>query len=139
MNNFRVYFNETTILEIDGEKKTFVKGWHVAFKNVSDKDMKAIRKIAVKKNSLTFTLTDDTSHVYKVVYGNKGTARKDTIKDFIKMSKGSKKDKTTKFVKSEKQSEEKINTENDVDPLTCVKNNTIIEEEKTEVDQNEQV
>lgn len=128
MNNFRIYFKQTTILEIGGEKITFLSGKTAAFRNVSDKDTKAIRKACIKGNNMLFAMTDDARGAYKVVYGNKA---RPAIGENIKTYKGSKKDRFKNYVPKTKQeeNEEKVNDEK------CVKitQNLLTEEKEDKI------
>lgn len=97
MNNFRIYFKETTTLSIDGNKITFNKGKSVAFRDISNKDTKEIKKKCIKESNMIFKDTSDTLGVYKVIYGakNKGSKK---VEDTIKQLKGNKKDKFKNYI-----------------------------------------
>lgn len=129
MNNFRIYFKQTTILEIGGEKITFLSGKTAAFRNVSDKDTKAIRKACIKGNNMLFAMTDDARGAYKVVYGNK---TRPAIEENIKTYKGSKKDRFKNCVPKTKQEK---NEEEKADDEKCVKitQNLLTEEKEDEI------
>lgn len=136
MNNFRIYFKEAVSLEINGEKMLFLSGSSIAFRNISNKDTKAIRKMAIKGDKMVFTATGDTLGVYKVVDGNKNKATEDNIKESIKVHKGSKKDKfknyTPKATSKKKQEPvEDIADEQPIKDLDGVEENS----EKVEVEQ----
>ncbi len=129
MNNFRIYFKQTTILEIGGEKITFLGGKTAAFRNVSDRDTKAIRKACIKGNNMLFAMTDDARGAYKVVYGNKA---RPAIEENIKTYKGSKKDRFKNYVPKTKQEK---NEEEKADDEKCVKitQNLLTEEKEDEI------
>ncbi len=141
MNNFRIYFKGTTRLEIGGEKYTFPVGKSVAFKNISDKDVKAIRKAAIKFDTMIFTITDDTLGVYRVIYGNKKAAAENAVKEKVKSLKGSKKDKFKGYTaKVGKETREEVKEEPTVKEVIeedqeCVKNtqNSLTEEQTDEI------
>lgn len=128
MNNFRIYFKQATILEIGGEKITFLGGKTAAFRNVSDKDIKAIRKACIKGNNMLFAMTDDARGAYKVVYGNKA---RPAIEENVKAYKGSKKDRFKNYVPKTKQEE----NEEKADDEKCVKitQNLLTEEKEDEI------
>lgn len=128
MNNFRIYFKQATILEIGGEKITFLGGKTAAFRNVSDKDTKAIRKACIKGNNMLFAVTDDARGAYKVVYGNKA---RPAIEENVKAYKGSKKDRFKNYVPKTKQEE----NEEKADDEKCVKitQNLLTEEKEDEI------
>lgn len=129
MNNFRIYFKQATTLEIGGEKITFLGGKTAAFRNVSDKDTKAIRKACIKGNNMLFAMTDDARGAYKVVYGNKA---RPVIEESIKAYKGSKKDRFKNYVSKTKQEK---NEEEKADDEKCVKitQNLLTEEKEDEI------
>ena len=130
MNNFRIYFKQTTTLEIGGEKITFLGGKTAAFRNVSDKETKAIRKACIKENNMLFAMTDDARGAYKVVYGNKA---RPVVEESVKAYKGSKKDKFKNYVPKTKQ--EKNVEEEKVEDEKCVKitQNSLTEEKEDEI------
>ncbi len=136
MNNFRVYFKESVSLEINGEKMLFLSGSSVAFRNISNKDTKAIRKKAIKGDKITFTATGDTLGVYRVVDGNKNKATEDTIKESIKAHKGSKKDKFKNYTPkaTSKKKQEPIEDTVDEQPIRDL-DGTEEASEKSEVEQ----
>ena len=128
MNNFRIYFKQTTILEIGGEKITFLGGKTAAFRNVSDKDTKAIRKACIKGDNMLFAMTGDARGAYKVVYGNKA---RPVIEESVKAYKGSKKDRFKNYIPKTKQEE----NEEKADDEKCVKitQNLLTEEKEDEI------
>lgn len=89
MNNFRIYFKEVTVLDIEGSKKTFAKGKSYGFKFMSDKATKSIRKQVMKNPNMVFTLTDDTTGCYNMVYGNR-KPKDITVSNLITINKGKK-------------------------------------------------
>lgn len=133
MNNFRIYFKETTVLEVSGEKITFQKGKSIAFRNISDKDMRNIRKAVIKKDTMLFSMTDDTAGVFKVVYGNKNKVSKNNIADKVKSFKGSKKDKFKNYIPKETKKEQIKQL--DEDDVECVKitQNLLPQDEQSEI------
>ena len=141
MNNFRVYFKESVSLEINGEKMLFLSGSSVAFRNISNKDTKAIRKKAIKGDKITFTATGDTLGVYRVVDGSKNKSTEDTIKESIKAHKGSKKDRfknyTPKATSKKKQEPiEDVVEELPLEEQSTAEQNNKAEQECVEITQN---
>lgn len=106
MNNFTIYFTELTVLEISGEKKTFLPRVLYGFRNIADKELKNLRKYALK-NGLEFHITDDMAGCYKVLYGSKPVNDKTTT-NLITMNKGKKNKKPIKFKAPDKNEEDEI-------------------------------
>ena len=133
MNNFRIYFKETTVLDINGSKKTFIKGTSWGFKFISDKDLKNIRKQVLKSNTMVFKLTDDFTGCSQVLYGNK-QPKDITVDNLITLNRGKKSKNKPKYSKTKSISitnEENIeNVVKDV-PLTT-DDNIIVSDEKLE-------
>lgn len=133
MNNFKIFFKETTTLEINGEHITFLKGKSVAFRNISNKDTTKIRKACIKGDNMIFSMTDDTYRVYKVVYGNKNAGVKNTVDNTVKLNKGSKKDKFKNYTPKEN-SHKTINLDESEKGVKITQNSLTEEPEKEIID-----
>lgn len=102
--NFRIYFKDTVVLTVNGKKKTFQKGKLYGFQDIDAKEVKAIKKLVMKTNTMIFTETDDMMGCFEVVIKNKSV--KDKIVDnLISMNKG-KKNKNYKKVEKEPETEQ---------------------------------
>lgn len=136
MNTFKIYFKETTVLEIGGSKKTFMADTMYGFKFISDKEMKNIRKQLIGKSNATFMLTDDLLGCFKIIYGNKKP--KDVSTDnLITLNKG-KKNKGKNIYATKKSIEENLNISesNSIESVPPVSEDVTIDPE-SEVGNNE--
>lgn len=136
MNTFKIYFKETTVLEIGGSKKTFMADTMYGFKFISDKEMKNIRKQLIGKSNATFMLTDNLLGCFKIIYGNKKP--KDVSTDnLITLNKG-KKNKGKNMYATKKSIEENLNISesNSVESVPPVSEDVTIDSE-SEVGNNE--
>lgn len=136
MNTFKIYFKETTVLEIGGSKKTFMADTMYGFKFISDKEMKSIRKQLIGKNNATFMLTDDLLGCFKVIYGNKKPKDVSTG-NLITLNKG-KKNKGKNIYATKKSIEENLNISesNSIESVPPVSEDITIDPE-SEVGNNE--
>lgn len=116
MNNFRINCKENVTLRINGANRTFQRGKSYGFINISDKETQVIRKQAIKTNSFTFTLTNNTLGCYGVIYGVKEVKDKQK-ENIINMNKGKKKNKQFNFKIKESVEEKKEESEETVPPV----------------------
>lgn len=137
MNNFRIYFKEFTVLDIEGSKKTFAKGKSYGFKFMSDKVTKSIRKQVMKNPNMVFTLTNDTTGCLDVVYGNK-QPKDVTVDNLITMNKGKKNKKNlANKIKASMEEPKEIIIENAEEIVPPVEGPSIIDDVNIEEENNE--
>ena len=125
MNNFKIYCKDNVILTVNDKNKTYQKGKTYGFIGLTNKEIKAIRKKAIKENNIVFTLCDDMTGCYAVTYGEKKV--KDQNKEnLINMNKGKKNSKPIK-----------IRKKTNIEPVPSIENNNIIDNGGDEVNGQE--
>ena len=131
MNTFKIYFKETTVLEIGGTKRTFAANTMYGFKFISDKDLKNIRKQLIGKSTVDFQITENLLGCYQVIYGNK-KPKDISTENLVTLNKGKKNKNKVKYATKSSIEEQLIKEENIEDTVPPVEEEVTIVSENVE-------